>query len=172
MAKNNSRSIPLNDAAIASRQCADKIMKVIPAITHFLRNEVRQYETQKHEKPQLSLSQLRILCFLDRHPQSSLSDVAEFLDVTRPTTSGAIERLVQQGLVDRVHDPQERRRILLSLTSAGSDYQQQVYRALSRCIEEQLSSLSQKEYSQLMEGLLLLETVFSEATSFEERREQ
>ena len=155
MAANNSSSISSAATATTSEQCADKILQVIPEITHFLRDEVRQYG-----KPQLSLSQLRILYFLDRHPESCLSEVAEHLDVTRPTMSGAIERLVQQGFVTRTGDPQERRRILLSLTSAGSKYQLQVYQALLDRIGQRLSSLSDEDTSKIMVGLLLLETIF------------
>lgn len=156
MAANNSSSIP-PASAFTSKQCADKILQVIPQITHELRDQVRQYSS-----PQLSLSQLRIMYFLERHPESSLSEVAEYLDVTRPTMSGAIERLVKQGFVTRTGDPQERRRILLSLTPAGDQYQQQVYQDLKACIEQKLKTLSERQNSQLITGLLLLETVFSE----------
>lgn len=155
MAANNSSSISSAATATTSEQCADKILQVIPEITHFLRDEVRQYG-----KPQLSLSQLRILYFLDRHPESCLSEVAEHLDVTRPTMSGAIERLVQQGYVQRDNNPIERRQILLSLTSTGSKYQQQVYQALLARIEQQLNSLSEQQNKQVMEVLLLLEKIF------------
>lgn len=159
MATNHSPSIPSAQAkALTSQQCADKILQVIPQITHFLRNEVR-----KLEQPRLSLSQLRILYFLDHHPKSSLSEVAEQLDVTRSTMSGAIELLVQQGFVARLNDPQERRRILLSLTSAGRQYQQQIYQALLTSIEQRLISLSDKQSSQIMASLLLLESLFTEA---------
>ena len=155
MAANKSPSIPSAATETTSGQCAGKILQVIPQITHFLRDEVRQYG-----KPQLSLSQLRILYFLDHHPESCLSEVAKYLDVTRPTMSGAIERLVKQGFVTRTGDPQERRRILLSLTSAGSKYQQQMYQTLRECIEQKLGLLSDEETSQIMMGLLLLETIF------------
>ena len=155
MAANNSSSIPSAATAITAEQCANKILQVIPEITHFLRDEVRQYG-----KPRLSLSQLRILYFLDHHPQSSLSEVAEYLDVTRPTMSGAIERLVKQGFVTRTGDPIERRRILLSLTSAGGKYQQQVYQSLLDRIGQKLNSLSDEDTSKIMAGLLLLETIF------------
>lgn len=160
MAANKSPSISSAATAITSQQCAGKILQIIPEITHFLRDEVRKYG-----QPRLSLSQLRILYFLDHHPESCLSEVAQYLDVTPPTMSGAIERLVQQGLVTRINDPQERRRILLSLTSTGSKYQQQVYQALVERIEQKLNSLSQKQSGQIVEGLLLLETVFSAANN-------
>lgn len=160
MIKSNSSLPSAKTPADTAKQCAGKILQVIPEITHFLRDEVRQYD-----EPRLSLSQLRILYFLNHYPESSLSKVAKHLDVTRSTMSEAIERLVQQGLVLRVNDPQERRGILLSLTSAGGKYQQQVYQALLASIEQRLNSLSDKQNSQIIAGLLLLETIFSETNS-------
>ncbi len=96
MTKSNSSSLPSAQTAADTAQqcagkCASKILQVIPEITHFLRDEVRQYD-----EPRLSLSQLRILYFLNHYPESSLSKVAKHLDVTRSTMSEAIERLVQQ----------------------------------------------------------------------------
>ncbi|MGF1587714.1 MAG: MarR family winged helix-turn-helix transcriptional regulator [Pleurocapsa sp.] len=178
MVKNDS-SFPSAQTTALSQQCAGKILQIIPEITHFLRDEVRQYGesatpksnsgTDAVRQPRLSLSQLRILYFLDRHPESSLSEVAQNLDVTRPTMSEAIERLVQNGLVLRVNDPQQRRQILLSLTSAGSKYQQQVYQALLACIEQKLNSLSDQQNSQIIEALLLLEGIISSETDSGDR---
>jgi DNA-binding MarR family transcriptional regulator len=89
-------------------------MTVVPAVTRFLRAGIRC-----HGKPHLSLSQLRVLYFLRRRSQASLSEVADYLDVTRPTMSAMVERLVQRGLVNRISDPAERRRIILTLTPTG-----------------------------------------------------
>lgn len=155
MTTNNSDSTSSVAEANSARQCAEKILQVIPVIAHFLRDEVREYG-----KPNLSLSQLRILCFLERHPESSLSEIAEYIDVTRPTMSQAIERLVKQGYVKRVSNPQERRQVLLSLTSTGDKYQQQVQQALLARIEQKLTSLDDKQDRQVIEVLSLLETIF------------
>lgn len=160
MAKSNSSSLQSAKTAAdttqnTTEQCASKILQVIPEITNFLRDRVRQYD-----EPRLSLSQLRILYFLNHYPESSLSKVAKHLDVTRATMSEAIERLVQQGLVLRVNDPQERRSILLSLTSAGGKYQQQVYQTLLTSIEQKFNSLSDQQTKQVLEVLVLLETIF------------
>lgn len=70
-------------------------MTVIPVVTRFLRAELRT-----HGQPHFSLSQLRVLYFLNRQPQASLSEVADYLDVTRPTMSAMVERLVQRNLVN------------------------------------------------------------------------
>lgn len=141
---------------LTPEQCATEIVNVIPQVVRCLRAEMR------HGDPSLSLSQLRVLTYLKRCPQASLTDVSEYLDVTRPTMSGTIERLVQRGLVDRVEDPQERRRVLLSLTATGVQQLQQVTEATREKMAQKLLHLSDVQLQQLMQGLLLLGQAFEE----------
>lgn len=139
-------------------QCAAEIMTVVPAMTRFLRSEIRH-----HGQPHLSLSQLRVLYFLDRKRQSSLSEVADYLDVTLPTMSAMIERLVQRGLVQRIADPHERRRLVLTLTEAGSAEMERVYGATLAGVASRLEGLSDEQLNQVMAGLLILENLFADS---------
>ncbi|BAW97873.1 transcriptional regulator, MarR family (plasmid) [[Synechococcus] sp. NIES-970] len=140
----------------ASSLCGASLMTVIPVVTRFLRAELRA-----HGQPHFSLSQLRVLYFLNRQPQASLSEVADYLDVTRPTMSAMVERLVQRNLVQRQQDPQERRRIILSLTSHGSAELERVYGATLTSVTQRLEALSADQATQVMQGLAILEDVFA-----------
>lgn len=142
---------------ITPEQCAAKIMDVIPVVIRFMRAEMRQ-----EGQPLLSLSQLRVLSFLQRRPQASLSEVADYLDVSRSTMSATIERLVQRGLVNRAEDPQERRRVVLTLTATGVQYLQQVSEATRSQISEVLAPLSEAQLRQLMQGIVLLGEAFED----------
>jgi DNA-binding MarR family transcriptional regulator len=144
--------------AIAPDQCAADIMTVMPAMMRWLRAEIRH-----HGQPQLSLSQLRVLYFLDRKPQSSLSEVADYLDVTRPTMSAMIERLVLRGLVHRIDDPSERRRVLLTLTESGSAEKARVYDAALASVAHRLGALSDQERQHISAGLALLSECFTDS---------
>ncbi len=66
----------------------------------------------------LSLAQYRVLVFLDRGDRPA-SQVAQLLDVTPPTVTSLVDGLAQRGLVARKADPDDRRRVLCSLTAAG-----------------------------------------------------
>lgn len=143
---------------ITPDQCADSIMTVVPALTRFLRASIRS-----HGKPHLSLSQLRVLYFLQRRSQSSLSAVADYLDVTRPTMSTMVDRLVQRGLVQRRPDPSERRRIILSLTPEGAATMAQVYDATLQTVADRLEALSAAQLHQISTGLALLSGLFEES---------
>lgn len=142
---------------LTAEHCAAKIMQVIPMVVRFLRAEMR-----RQGQPLLSLSQLRVLGFLQRHPQASLSEVADYLDVTRSTMSAMIERLVQRGLVDRTDDPQQRRRLILTLTATGAQHLRLVSDATRSKVAELLVNLSEVQLRQLMEGIVLVEEAFEE----------
>ncbi|MGG6296347.1 MarR family winged helix-turn-helix transcriptional regulator [Leptolyngbya sp. AN02str] len=139
-------------------QCAAALMTHVPAVIRSLRAELRQ-----HGQPHFSLSQLRVLYFLNRQPHSSLSEVADYLDVTRPTMSAMVDRLVQRGLVQRIDDPHERRRVALSLTPIGSDALEQVYGATLFSVEQRLNRLDEEQLSQVMVGLSILGELFSDS---------
>jgi DNA-binding MarR family transcriptional regulator len=142
---------------LTSEQCAAKIMEVIPGVIRFIRADMR-----RQGQASISLSQLRVLWFLSRCPQASLSEAADDLDVTRSTMSVMIERLVQRGFVHRAEDPQERRRVLLTLTTTGAEYLEQVSQATQSKVAGVLLSLSDAEVEQLMQGIVLLGKAFSD----------
>lgn len=142
---------------LSPSQCAADVMTTVPAVTRFLRSGIR-----RHGKPHLSLSQLRVLYFLRRRSRSSLSEVADYLDVTRPTMSAMVERLVQRGLIDRTADPTERRRIILTLTPEGTAEMERVYDATLHTVAEHLAGLSEAQLQQVQAGLAILGDLFDE----------
>jgi len=142
---------------VTPNQCAATVMDVVPAAIRYLRSEMRQ-----QSQSLLTLTQLRVLHFLQRYPRASLSEVADYLDVTRSTMSATIERLVQRGLVDRAEDPQERRRVILTLTATGVQQLQQVSDATHTKVADALAHLSEPQLRQIIQGLALLGDVFQD----------
>lgn len=143
--------------ATASTQCAADIITVVPLMARVLRAEMRH-----HSQPHLSLSQLRVLHFLKRKPQSSLSEVADYLDVTRPTMSVMVDRLVQRDFVHRIDDANERRRIRLTLTPTGITELDSVYNATLANLASRLETLSAEQCQQVMAGLSILGELFTD----------
>ena len=66
----------------------------------------------------VTMPQLRVL-ILTGFEQQSMSSIAEDLGVHASNATRTCERLVQAGLLDRATDPEDRRRVILSLTPAG-----------------------------------------------------
>jgi DNA-binding MarR family transcriptional regulator len=71
-------------------------------------------------RPELSVSQLRILALVSTRPGLSVSDVAAALDVNASNASRACDRLVGMDLLERGVSATDRRQVELQLTTAGS----------------------------------------------------
>jgi long-chain acyl-CoA synthetase len=66
----------------------------------------------------LSLSQYRLLCYLSRG-SSAASPAARQLATSRPSVTALVDGVVAKGLVTRLPDAADRRRITLALTPEG-----------------------------------------------------
>lgn len=139
-------------------RAAGDLMEAMPAIMQFVRVEMR-----RQREPSLSVPQFRVLAFLSHNPDSSLSDVAEHIGITRATASPLIDRLVQRRLVDRREDPTERRHIRLKLTPEGHDRLEEMRYGTRQKLAELLNELTSEELEQVSTGLKHLRRVFKTA---------
>jgi DNA-binding MarR family transcriptional regulator len=65
------------------------------------------------------MPQCIILDSLDRTGESSMSDLAKSMGVTTAAMTGIVDRLVRDGYVTRVSDPDDRRVVKIKLTTKG-----------------------------------------------------
>ena len=63
--------------------------------------------------------QRRLLAAIDAHAPAMLGQVAAAVGRGAPAISRAVDTLVRAGLVERIADPDNRRRLALSLTAEG-----------------------------------------------------
>lgn len=69
----------------------------------------------------LTMGQFRTLWVLSTDQPLSVGQLAQRLGVGQPSTSRMIDRLLQEGLVERWDDPTDRRRALVRLTPRGQE---------------------------------------------------
>lgn len=67
----------------------------------------------------LSISQMGALFYLHRRGSSRVSDLATYLGVTNAAASQMLDRLIDQGVILREENPQDRRRKQITLTEQG-----------------------------------------------------
>jgi DNA-binding MarR family transcriptional regulator len=67
----------------------------------------------------LSLPQVNALLFIYHMDRCQVSDISLFTDSSTAAASQLVERLVHQGLVERLEDPSDRRTRILKLTPKG-----------------------------------------------------
>ena len=108
----------------------------------------------------LSMPQIYTLMYLYHEGEVRISDIGVLMEVGKAAASQLVERLAQQGLVERVEDPQDRRakkiRLLpksLALIEKGLLVQrQQMGDILGRLSFEQLATV-QKAFMYLMDAM-------------------
>ena len=143
--------------AITPERCAREVVETVPLVMRFIRTEMRSRRAAS-----LSVPQFRVLTFLSRQPGAPLSSVAEHLGIARSTASATVDRLVRRKLVSRTTHPEERRSIVLTLTTARVEHLQLVRDAASARMAKVLAGLSAADLLQVSQGLSLLGNAFKE----------
>ncbi len=103
----------------------------------------------------LSMSQIGAL-FHIHHGTSGVSDIGEDLGVTSAAASQMLDRLVQQGLIARSEDPDDRRVKRLVLTDKGQAFLEESIQARQQWIEELADLLTVEEKEQALGVLYIL----------------
>lgn len=72
-------------------------------------------------KHNLALGTLQALLCLDKG-ECYITKIAKEIGITGAATTGIIDQLVKQKLVSRIHDAEDRRKIVIKLTNKGQGY--------------------------------------------------
>ena len=74
----------------------------------------------------LTMAQLKLLILLAGIGQATVSELASRLQVSAPTASHLVDKLVHAGLAQRTEDPHDRRRTIVTLTREGEELHHQL----------------------------------------------
>ena len=150
-------------SATSISDCSALILDVVPLIMRRIRGEMRP-----HSMPGLSVAQFRTLIYLERHPGTSLSDVAEFLGLTMPSASKLVDRMVMDKAVFR-RIAQDRRRISLSLTERGQTVLELARLEARDQLADSLKELSLEDLAAVTSALDILDKAFSPVSTTDVR---
>jgi DNA-binding MarR family transcriptional regulator len=101
----------------------------------------------------LTVTQLRSLFLIVNKGRTNFRKLAEALEVTPSNVTGIVDRLVEQGLVSRTQNPEDRREMTLQATDKGQALVSSLKEAGIKRMTQILSVLSLEELSGLTQGL-------------------
>lgn len=120
----------------------------------------RYYERQflpLMERERLTMREIRVLLFLSNNPDyDTARDVAELRGMPKSQVSGAVDLLVERGLLWRLPDQRDRRVVHLTLTESGVALGREAREIQTACGREILAPLTAPEAARF---LRLLEKV-------------
>ncbi len=101
----------------------------------------------------LSTTQLNTLMRLYYHNACPVSEIGDHLGITNAATSQMVQRLVEQGLLERTEDPADRRVKQLTLTAKGRALIDQAIEARRRWLEELTTALPPEQQATIVTAL-------------------
>ena len=102
--------------------------------------------------------QYAVLLVLEQRPGVSQRELGDELDLDRSTIAELAARMVRNGLVERISDPQDKRRNTLFLTTTGRELLAELKPRVGnveRVLTQQLSATERDTLRQLIERLLI-----------------
>lgn len=142
----------------ATHHCAAQLLEVVPLMMRAIRAQVRS-----HSGSEMSVPQFRALAFLGRNESAMLGEVADFLGLTLPAASKLIDGLVATGLAARRMDPEDRRKVMLSLTAAGRRKYGGLLKFTGDFLGERVARLTQRQRAGISAAMRALQSVFADA---------
>lgn len=110
----------------------------------------------------LTAAQLKTLHALKDGGSATIGGVAEILGITLPTASHLVDKLVHAGYVERVEDPEDRRRTAARPTARGAELMHRLQEGDARYMRLCLDRMSDEEVAALVQGMQALARVAGE----------
>lgn len=115
----------------------------------------------RDELQSVTLHQLGVL-FQLRSTTLTMRELARELDVSESAATAVTDRLVRQGLVDRLDDPADRRVVRLELSKSGAALVKQLHDTARRKTASLLSALDDAQLVQLVSIMETLDAAASD----------
>ncbi|MBI5458625.1 MarR family winged helix-turn-helix transcriptional regulator [Methanobacterium sp.] len=107
------------------------------------------------ELKHLELTEGQVPCLMVLSKKSGITqdDLAKMFHIDKGTIARAIRKLEEKGMVNKVQDPVNRRRYLLSLTGKGKEVVPVILRAEKKWEDILFKGFSDEERSFMIEGM-------------------
>ena len=131
----------VNDVIADPLAVANELRPVLLRLSRELRRETEQLG--------ITSRQVTLLWLIHRNPGLSLRELAAEERISAPALSGYVDRLEKAGLLERVRDEHDRRRVGLALTSEGDRLLKRVRARRTTWLAERLRGLEEHELEAL-----------------------
>ena len=123
------------------------------------------HDNCKFDKGNLNHSHLQILAVLKKEGQQPISEVAKKLFISTPNMTKLLNKLIDEGMIERIPGEKDRRIININLTEKGSTYLKSSFLEIQSSLKDKISSLPDEKLDKLNDSLITLKEVLNEISS-------
>jgi DNA-binding MarR family transcriptional regulator len=134
-------------------QAARALLETMPLVMRTIGRAMRL--NAGHASPLLP-QQYRLLGAIARKPRT-LGQIARIQGVTPATVTTLVSTLEGRGWVTRAHDPDDRRKVVVSLTECGLATLSASQRVAENAMADLLVQLSPEQLNRLLDGLSVVD---------------
>lgn len=110
-------------------------------------------------------SHLQVMVVLQEDGRQSISEVGKKLLISTPNMTKLLNKLIDEGMVERFPDKKDRRIINIDITSKGNDYLNKKFDYIKIVLKDKLSTLPNSQLEKLNKSLQDLNDVLTEISS-------
>ena len=96
-----------------------------------------------------NMEHYQILGILEHHNNLPISEIGKKLLISKPNMTSHIDKLVLEGMVERIPNTKDRRVIKILITQKGHDYIKESRKWVNKNIKNNLSPLNSEELEQM-----------------------
>jgi DNA-binding MarR family transcriptional regulator len=104
----------------------------------------------------LNVGEFKVLLKLDRHGAMTAGELADVLNLSTGATTNRLDGLEEAGFISRTRDPDDRRSVLIDITTAGREVLDRIVEAQGGEERDMLAVLSPAERDRLNDLLRTL----------------
>jgi DNA-binding MarR family transcriptional regulator len=109
-----------------------------------------------------TVPQIKAMAFVAHHAPCTVGELANGLGVAMATASEAVDRLAERSLIERQHDPADRRRVMIALTEQGQCLADEMWAIRQRQMRETFARLPAEDRAVFVNALNVLVGVLRE----------
>lgn len=122
------------------------------------------HDNCKFDKGNLNHSHFQILAVLKRKG-NNLYQKWQKLFISTPNMTKLLNKLIDEGMIERIPGEKDRRIININLTEKGSTYLKSSFLEIQSSLKDKISSLPDEKLDKLNDSLITLKEVLNEISS-------
>jgi DNA-binding MarR family transcriptional regulator len=138
----------------------NKSIRVIRVLKNVMET-VKHHVHQHFKEMNVTGPQGMLMGTLAHFGEMKVSDLSEKLGLSNSTVSGIIDRLENQGLVERIRSTEDRRVVYVKVTDAFVKNSQERFQKMEKLFETMMNKATPQELDEILQGLDTLQRVLN-----------
>lgn len=156
------------DAAKVEKATVEDVVSDLLLIMPLIRKKLLNLDDIK-QKSGLPMTHMHLMMLLRREGSATVSDIARRFQIAKPNITPLIDRLAQEGLVERVRGDKDKRVIYIRLRSEGEKRLDEICGIASENLMSLSDRLSGEDYAELRQACAKLTDIVCRATAEEKK---